>query len=143
MMFLWMPLMVYLVAIQFSAARRADFTRERHRIAKFVCSALTAAAIVVFAAFYLGGWTLDEGRPMDFVKWGPFFEPRIALLKLRTEGLWTMAAIAVLGGAAHTIQRRPRRLLIALEIAIWSLVGIGTIAMLWLLIQFAQSGANH
>ena len=141
--FVEFPVLLFLIALQFSALRRVS------RFWVVVRYLLTASMLVAIPfLLYLGAIIAQPHRAVSAggvtsVAVGPFFYPEAVMRRSKNVALGAAALIAVCGLAAGFVRDKPTRLLRLVEIVAWLTVVVATSLTTLLLIMFARSGFNH
>jgi hypothetical protein len=140
--FVEFPVLLFLIALQFSALRRVS------RFWVVVRCLLTASMLVAIPLLlYLGAIIEQPHRAISAggvtsVAVGPFFYPEQVIRRSKNVALGAAALIAVCGLAAF-VKHKPARLFRLLEIFAWLTVVVATSLTTLLLIMLARSGFNH
>ncbi|HYL09803.1 MAG TPA: hypothetical protein VEU31_03615 [Candidatus Acidoferrales bacterium] len=141
--FVEIPVLLFLIALQFSAWRRVSHFWVGVRYV------LTASALVALPfLLYLGVIIEQPHRAISAggvksVAVGPFFYPAPVLRRSKDMALGAAVLIAVCGLMAAFVKQTPARLLKLLEIFTWLAAVVVASALTLLLILFARSGFNH
>ena len=141
--FVEFPVLLFLIALQFSAWRRVS------RFWVVVCYLLTASMLVAIPLLlYLGAIIVQPHRAITAggvtsVAVGPFFYPEQVMQRSRDVALGAAILIAVCGLTAAFVNHKPARLLRLLEMVAWLTVVVVTSLTTLLLIMFARSRFNH
>jgi hypothetical protein len=141
--FVEIPLLLFLIALQFSALRRVS------RFWIVVRNVLTASALVAIPLLVYLGLIIEQPHRaisaggVTSVAVGPFYEVKPVMQRSKDMALGAAVLIAGCGLTATFVKHKPAGLLKFLEISAW-LAAVGVTSMLaLLLIGFARSGFNH
>lgn len=143
--FFHIPLLLLLIALQFSAARR----RPRSRGWATLCDALTIAAFLFLPLLFYFGILIGQpdrassSARAPFVSVGSFYEVRVALLHMRNDAMLSAILIGICGLAVRFVSNPPDRILKILEILAWVAFVIVSAGLIVLLISLKLKGLNH
>jgi hypothetical protein len=141
--FVEIPMLLFLIALQFSASRRVS---QFWVIVRYV---LTASALVGIPLFFYLGVVIEQPHKaistggVTSTAAGPFFYPEPVMRRSTDVALGAAVLIAVCGLTTAFVKHKPARLLRLLEIFAWLSVAAATSLITLLLIMFARSGFNH
>jgi len=141
--FVEIPMLLFLIALQFSALRRVS------PFWVVVRNVLTASAVVAIPVLLYAGLIIEQPHRaissggVTSVAVGPFYDVKPVLQRSKDMALGAAVLIAVCGLTAAFVKHKPAGLLRFLEISAWLAAGGVTSLLAVLLIAFGRSGFNH
>lgn len=137
--FVEIPMLLFLIALQFSALRRLS---RFWVVVRYVLTASTLVAIPLL--LYLGVIIEQPHRAISAggvtsVAVGPFFYPEPVMRRSKDMALGAAVLIAVCGLLAAFVKHKPAKLLRLLEIYAWLAVVVVTSLLTLLLIIFVRA----
>jgi hypothetical protein len=141
--FVEFPVLLFLIALQFSALRRVS---QFWVVVRYLLTTLMLVAIPLL--LYLGAVLEQPHRAISAggvtsAAVGPFLYPEPVMRRSKNVALGAAIPMAVCGLAVAFVKHTPARLLRLLEISVWLIVLVATLLTTLLLIMLGRSGFDH